>query len=363
MLGWHFRCHLKQHPGCEAVLADRETFANAEALRRFAAQSDAIIHLAGQNRGPETEVRETNSTIATQLVAACESARVRPHIVYSSTIHIEFETAYGESKKDAGTQLEKWARRNGARFTNVVIPHVFGEGTKPFYNSAVATFAYQLANGEQPKMLKNSVLELIHAQDVCSEMYQVLRTGRSGNVRLHGKSVEVADALSKLQGFAKAYEGHVLPDLRDQFDLKLFNLYRYYLFPSRYPRQIEVHSDDRGQLVEAVKNRSGGQVFFSSSRPGVTRGNHFHYHKLERFLVLKGDAVIRVRRLFDDSVSTFNVCGSLPSYVDIPTLHTHNITNLGDSDMLTLFWANEIFDPENPDTFYEPVEARPITGE
>jgi len=355
MLGWHLRCYLKQFETVSVVSATRETFADPMVLERFVASVDVIAHFAGQNRGDEAEVETTNPVLAKALVDACDKVGVTPHVVYSSTIHIEKDNAYGRSKRAAGEILQEWAGREGAKFTNLVLPHVFGEGTRPFYNSAVATFAYQLANDEDPRIINDANLELVHAQDVARRCLELYESGVSGEQRMAGVTISVSKVLERLRHLAGSYESLVVPDVRCELDLRLFNLYRSYLFPRFYPVNLERHSDQRGDLVEVVKNRNGGQSFFSTTRPGVTRGNHFHYHKIERFLVLNGRARIEVRRLFDNEVHRFDVSGDKPAFIDMPPLHTHNITNTGDSDLLTLFWAHEIFDPANPDTVFEVV--------
>ncbi len=355
MLGWHMRCYLKQFADIDVSLADRETFANPAALRSFVAASDAIAHFAGQNRGDDKEIATANVMLAERLVQACEAEKTMPHVVYSSTIHVEKETAYGQSKKAAGEVLQSWSQRTGARFSNLVLPHMFGEGTKPFYNSAVATFAYQLATGDEATVINDTALELLHAQDVCAEVLRLIRSGTDGPVRMSGEEISVSAVLRRLNSMADSYRNLIIPDVREPLNLRLFNLYRSYLFPHFYPKELTLHSDDRGKLVEGVKNLNGGQAFISTTKPGVTRGNHFHYRKIERFLVLQGQATIEVRRLFDDETHSFNVTGAKPAFIDMPPLHTHNITNTGDQPLLTLFWAHEIFDPENPDTIHEPV--------
>lgn len=355
MLGWQTRCYMKQLDDIEVVLADRATFGSSDKLREFVAGVDAIAHLAGQNRGDDAEVAKTNVDLAKALVAACEAEAVTPHVAFSSTIHIDKDNAYGQSKKKAGETIAEWAGRSGARFSNLVLPHIFGEGTKPFYNSAVATFAYQLATGETPEVHQDATLELLHAQDVAALLMRVFRDAESGDVRVPGEEITVTAVLERLQRMADSYTQLVVPDVRDRLDLRLFNLYRSYLFPAYYPKTLQLHTDDRGDLVEVVKNNNGGQAFISTTKPGITRGNHYHYEKIERFLVLQGSARIEIRRLYDDQTHVFNVSGDTPAFIDMPTLHTHNITNTGDDPLLTLFWSHEIFNPEQPDTIFEVV--------
>jgi UDP-2-acetamido-2,6-beta-L-arabino-hexul-4-ose reductase len=355
LLGWHLRAFLRTDANLRVIPATRSSFTTAEELDALVSECDVLVHLAGMNRGNDHEVEATNSALALALVAACVRTESVPHVIYSNSIHRTQDNGYGRSKRRAAENLERWADRAGAVFTDVVLPHVFGECGKPFYNSVVSTFCHQLANGLQPEIHKDSELELLHAQHVARKILEIASEGKGGTVRVRGVTMTVKELLSKLTLLAKQYQGHVISDLREGISLDLFNTYRSYLFPVHYPATIKVHTDERGGLFEAVKTIHGGQCFVSSTRPGVTRGNHYHTRKFERFLVVQGTAKIRVRKVFETAVAEFEVRGESPQFVDIPTLHTHNITNTGDSDLITLFWAHEIFDPAQPDTVPEPV--------
>ena len=174
-------------------------------------------------------------------------------------------------------------------------------------------------------------------------------------VRISGTPLSVVELLDRLTGFKATFGEHVIPRLDDKFTLRLFNTWRSYLYPEQWPIQLTLHSDERGTLFEGVKTVNGGQGFLSTTRPGVVRGGHYHRFKLERFLVARGEAEIRIRRLLEDDVRTFTVNGKQPCFIDIPTLHTHEIQNTGSEELLTFFWAHEIFDPGNPDTITAPV--------
>jgi UDP-2-acetamido-2,6-beta-L-arabino-hexul-4-ose reductase len=355
-LGWHLRTFLLPDAGVEVVTAGRETFQSARRLQEFAGTVDAIVHLAGANRGDDAAVRETNVALAKQLTAACTAAGRAPHIVFANTTHHTRDSAYGTSKRMAAEVLAAWSMQSRAVFTNLIIPHVFGEGCRPRYNSAIATFCHQLAHGEQPRIIEDGELELIHAQCVAEHIKSVIDTEAGGEVRLQGNPIRVSEVLAKLQGMADSYAAQIIPALESPFDLDLFNSYRWYLFPQHFPVDLAPKRDARGSLFEAVKSLRGGQCFISMTQPGITRGNHYHRHKLERFLVLQGDALIRVRPLLGEKISEFRVSGRHPQYVDIPTLHTHNITNTGPTELTTLFWAHDIFDAAHPDTYPHAVK-------
>lgn len=355
LIGWHLHAFLHAHDDVAVVGCDRGTFASNKQMDAFVSGVDAIVHLAGMNRGDGREIEETNLHLTQSLINACARTTSRPHILFASSTHIDGDTAYGRSKRQCGELLHVWADTNGASFTEMVLPHVFGECGRPFYNSVVSTFCHQLAHDEQPGIVHDGQLELLHAQQLAQHIDSFIRRGESGTVHLRGRAMLVSDLLQKLEGMAAQYRGHLIPDLSERLGLDLFNTYRSYLFPDIYPVELQLYQDERGALFESVKSLNGGQCFISTTKPGVTRGNHYHRHKVERFLVIQGEALIRVRKLFSDEVEAFEVCGGVPQYVDIPTLHAHNITNTGRGELLTLFWSHEIFSQALPETYTEQV--------
>lgn len=350
------RAHLHGDAGTEIRSVGRADFASAEALAQALGSPEVVLHLAGMNRGPESEVFETNIELARRLTAALDLRGITPTLLFANSTHSLGETAFGRSKREAARLLAVWAQARGARFVDVLLPHVFGEGGRPFYNSAIATFCHQLAGGEEPQLQEDRDLELIHAQRVAAQLVGMARdSATSGTVRVAGTPLRVSAALSRLRQLNETYRAGILPDLAPALELDLFNTYRSYLYPDHYPVHLHLRTDARGGLFEAVKAHQGGQTFLSTTHPGVTRGRHYHHHKVERFLVVAGRAEIRLRRLFDPEVRVFPVSGAEPCYVDIPTFHAHEITNVGEGELLTLFWSHEFFDPSNPDTHSEPV--------
>jgi len=358
LLGWHLRAHLSRRADLEVRGADRAAFASASTLEAFVAGLDVVVHLAGMNRGEDAELESVNVGLASALVAACERSGATPHIVFSSSTHVERETAYGRSKKAAAERIRCWAARSHGSLTTLILPHVFGEFGRPFYNSVVSTFCHQLAHGDEPKIMVDGALELVHVQKVAEQIADVFQHRVDGDVRMAGEPIRTSELLDRLCTMASLYHRHVIPDLRQGLDLRLFNTYRSYLFPEHYPMTLEIHRDDRGVLFEAVRSLNPGQVFFSTTRPGITRGGHYHTRKVERFLVTEGEAVIRLRKLFSKDLVEFRVDGATPQYVDMPTFFTHDITNVGSGELRTAFWAHEIFDPADSDTYAEPVVPR-----
>ncbi len=355
--GYHLRCRLFIEKDVEIVCAGRETFGNDETLRGFVEHLDAIVHLAGVNRAAEAEVEAANPALARQLVEALEATDSKPHLVYSSTTHIDNDSAYGRSKRKAGDILANWASRVGANCTDFVFPHLFGEYGRPEYNSAVSTFCWKIAKGEKLEINGNGSVELLHFHEASQFILDALRQKQNGQFRPKGTEISVPELARRIDALASSYRNQIVPDLRDPLDLRLFNVYRGFLYPDYYPVKLVTHTDDRGSLTETVKTNNGGQTFFSTTKPGITRGNHFHFHKVERFLVVRGKARISLRKMLTDEVQDFFVSGENLSYIDMPTLHTHEITNIGDEELTTLFWSHEIYDPDNPDTVFDPVRT------
>jgi UDP-2-acetamido-2,6-beta-L-arabino-hexul-4-ose reductase len=351
LIGWHLMCALHA-AGIEASGPDRNAVNNSTELAEALDGADVVVHAAGANRGSDEEVSATNVRLASTLADALERLPKPPTVIYTNSTHIDRDTAYGNSKREAAAIL---AGSKSARFIDLVLPGVFGEHGKPYYNSVVSTFCHQLSIDEELSVKDDAQLELLHAQDVADVIIGAATDASEGTLCVPGEPITVTALAERLSSMNARYSSGVVPSIGDPFDRALFNTMRSYRFPSLYPTVLDPKSDQRGSLVELVKADTGGQMFISSTKPGVTRGNHYHRRKVERFVVVEGAATISLRRLFTDDVVTFEVSGDEPVAIDMPTMHTHNITNVGDDSLTTVFWADEIFDPERPDTFGEPV--------
>jgi len=354
-IGWHLRSFLHAQKDTAVIVADRDLFASEEALAGFAASCDVIVHLAGMNRGNDSDVAGTNIRIVETLVRACRAAGSRPHIIFSSSTHIYRDTPYGNSKKICAGIIQKWAAEENALFTNLVLPNIFGEGGKPFYNSVVSTFCFQLANGQKPRIIDDAAIEILHAQRVARNIFSLIGKRTAGEVRLPGESILVSQLSAKLTEMAGAYAANEIPELGTPRELDLFNTYRSYLFPAKYPVNAGAWSAGRGGISAALKSLNGGTSAVSAIAPGGTAGNHYHTRKIERLAVLEGSALVRVRKLFSDKIDEFALDGASPRYIDIPTLHAYSVVNNGKGRLKVLSWANKASDPDNSDTFQETV--------
>lgn len=384
-----------------------EFFYNPGQLNEFVSQCDAIVHLAAMNRHNDPRIiYEKNIELVQHLITACEETNSTPHILFSSSTQEERDNPYGKSKKEGRRMLEQWADQNNAQFTGFVIPNVFGPFGHPYYNSFIATFCHQLTHHEQPHIDVDGQVKLIYVSELVKEFIDKIEEhgtrmttaeiagqaqieqintacpdssgdkisenqsnpshppnfrGRLCSINTyhvpHTYDVKVSDVLRLLEAYKhNYYEQGEIPDLDTPFERNLFNTFLCYIdHKSFFPFHLSLKSDQRGSFVETVKLNSGGQVSFSTTVPGVTRGNHFHTRKAERFAVIKGKARIEIRKIGTDKVYSFELDGTQPSFVDMPIWHTHNITNIGDEELYTIFWINEKYDETDPDTWFEKV--------
>jgi UDP-2-acetamido-2,6-beta-L-arabino-hexul-4-ose reductase len=357
-IGWHLRCHIDARHGWEAVPIGRETAADPARLADAVRGADAVVHLAGVNRAADPqELLDGNQLAARQLAAALAESGFTGRCVYASSTQAGADHPYGRGKQAAADLLAEAAARHGWTQVNLVIPHVYGEYCRPRYNSGVATFAHGIVHGEAFEVNAAGRLELLHVGDLAARMLAACEHGTAASERLAGEPVTVGEVVERLRALWAQYTADEIPALGSRMDLHLFNMLRGYAFPRFYPRPYTLRTDPRGSLAEVVRAHRGGQMFFSTTNPGFTRGNHYHFHKVERFAVVSGRGRIDIRRLFHDEVHSFEVDGTRPAFIDMPVLHTHSITNTGSEPLLTLFWAHEFFDPQAPDTSPQVVRA------
>ncbi|WP_375260304.1 NAD-dependent epimerase/dehydratase family protein [Palleronia sp.] len=333
----------------QIVALDHAAFQDDARLEAALRGADAVLHFAGVNRAPEGEVEAANPAIAQRLVAACRATGSDPHVVHANSTHSGRDTAYGRSKARAAEVIA-----NGVtRMTDLILPHIFGEGARPFYNNVTATLIHQILDGTEPEVNREGQVALLHAGAAVDMAIAAVADRLTGRIAPEGRSMSVGVLYRRLRMFHDSYGTNVIPDLSDPFDLQLFNTYRAAIAPAVRP--LTCNTDPRGTLFEAVKGGGGGQTFLSTTKPGVTRGDHFHLDKVERFLVLQGEAVIRLRHVLSNEVQEFHVSGTEPAAVDMPTLTTHSIENTGGGELLTLFWSHALFDPAAPDTYADRV--------
>lgn len=344
----------------EKIDFDKSFFDDDNKLDTFVAQCDVIVHLAAMNRHNDPEViYQTNTGLVKSLVASLERTHSKAHVFFSSSSQEERDNLYGKSKKQGREILSDWALKSGGIFSGMIIPNVFGPFGHPFYNSVIATFCHQVSRNETPKIDVDGDLKLIYVGELVSEILKEIRSGKSNPemiVRYTSES-KVSDVLNLLNSYKDQYQDKgIIPATSTSFELNLFNTYRCYMNIENYfPVKFTQHIDPRGAFVEVIRLNAGGQVSFSTTVPGITRGNHFHTRKIERFAVIKGKALIQLRQIGTDKVLNFKLDGKEPAYVDMPVWYTHNIKNTGEEELYTIFWINEFFNPDDADTYFEGV--------
>lgn len=355
-LGWHTRLRLHALTDHHVVPVTRETWAE---LPRLIEGADAVIHIAGVNR--DDNVEAGNIRLAEDIASALAIGNDPISVVYANSIQAGNGTPYGTGKAAAAEILHHATNSRAGQFSDVLLPNLFGEHGRPQYNSFVATFIDATIQGDEPMINDNEVM-LLSAQGAASALIAALEDGT--DTQPPGEAHGVQEVWHLLQEFHHAYpDTGEFPDLSTDFRVELFNAYRAALFPSRYPIALTPHSDPRGAFVETVRCRGGeGQTSFSTTVPGITRGEHYHLRKIERFAVIDGEARIRLRKMFTDEILDFDVNGDRPVAIDMPVGWVHNITNTGQETLMTQFWSHELFRPDAPDTFAEPVRRDPQGG-
>ena len=333
-------------------------------LERELADTQFVFHLAGVNRPrDEAEFAAGNFRFTERLCELAERSKVRPTIVFASSSQAGSGNPYGDSKLAAEEALGAWVERSGGAAVIFRIRNVFGKWCRPNYNSVTATFCYNVAH-DLPLTISDPAreLELIYIDDVVAAFMSVLEnTPAAGRLERREipefSRITLGELAAKISAFRESRTSLVLPAFNDEFTRRLYATYVSYLDSADFAYPLDQKTDPRGMLAEFMKSDSFGQIFVSRTKPGITRGNHYHHTKTEKFLVVEGDGVIRLRAINGSQLIEHRVSGEQLRVVDIPPGFTHSIQNVGADEMVTLFWASEVFNPEKLDTIPLPVEA------
>ena len=355
-LGWHTRVRARALTGLTPIPVFLGEGYAPESATAAVAGAEHLIHIAGVNRGSDAAVREGNTLAAERIVTTLRSAETRPRtLTFANSIQVGNGSVYADAKVKAAEIIADACTELGIAFRNVLLPNLFGEHGVPFYNSVVATFSHLAAQGTPLTVDQDKELTLLHVQKAAAILLDV-DGGESAGLAEGAHIRSVVEVKNLIEHFAKVYRDGDIPPLPDALSVELFNTYRSFAFDRQTPIQLVQRTDDRGSLSETVRVQGGeSHTFFSTTKPGITRGQHHHLRKIERFVVLAGTAEITLRKVLTDEVRTFHVSGERPVAIDMPTMWAHKITNTGDTTLYTQFWANEIFDPEDADTHPEEV--------
>ncbi len=334
---------------------------DATELRHALAQADVVYHLAGVNRPPtDAEFTSGNVEFTRWVCDRLHSLRRAPKIVFASSIQAVLDSPYGRSKAAAERTLREFANRDHAEVAIYRLPNVFGKWCRPNYNSVVATFCHRLARGESIEISDpRRELELVYIDDVV-EAFAGERLSRGVATSFKKVAVSHRVTLARLAAMIQAFQASrqtlAFPDLADPFARKLYATFLSHVPERELAYPLVQKADARGALAEFLKSDHLGQIFVSRTRPGVTRGGHYHHTKAEKFLVLEGHAMIRLQGFDSRQVIEIPVAGQDFRVVDIPPGYAHSIENTGSGELVVLFWASEVFDPARPDTYSMPVE-------
>jgi len=327
-------------------------------LDLYTQECDFVFHLAGVNRPKDVQdYMHGNYKLTSELINFLKKNNNNCSVLYASSTQALLENPYGKSKKAGEDSLFKYSNETGAKVLVYRLPNVFGKWCRPNYNSVVATFCHNIAHGLPITINDPSVeMNLVYVDDLVKEMINAM----NGNGNLEGDFCEVPETytvilrdIAKLvYSFKKSREERSIPNMAEGFTKKLYSTYLSYLPENQFNYELKMNKDDRGSFTEFIKTPDRGQVSVNISKPGITKGNHWHHTKNEKFLVVFGKGVIRFRKIGLNKVIEYYVSDEKLEVIDIPPGYTHNIENLGDNDMVTIMWANESYDPNNPDTSF-----------
>ena len=332
-----------------------------ELLDAYTKDCDFVFHLAGVNRPQnEAEFMKGNFGFTSQLLAALQKNGNKAPVLITSSIQAALDNPYGRSKKAGEELLFRYGRENGVPVYVYRLPNVFGKWCRPNYNSVVATFCHNIARG-LPIRINDAahVMQLVYIDDVVTEFLNALTGQGHQNGDYYGVptvyTITVGKIAELLQSFQKSRETLMLPQLDDAFQKVLYSTYLSYLPENAFSYPLCMHEDVRGSFTEMIRTPDRGQFSVNIAKPGVTKGNHWHNTKNEKFIVVSGNACIRFRKIGTEVVTEYHVSGERLEAVDIPVGYTHSITNEGEGDLVTFMWCNECFDPKKPDTYFEEV--------
>jgi UDP-2-acetamido-2,6-beta-L-arabino-hexul-4-ose reductase len=358
-LGRNLSAHLAERKDCLVQIFDLDN--SMQELQAWVLEADIIFHLAGINRPKDPKEFENGNTHLTEeLCRFIKQSGRSPKVVFSSSIQVLMDNPYGTSKARAEEALRALAAETGAHLRIYRLKNLFGKWCRPNYNSVTATFCHNIAHDLPISVSDPSYsVELTYVDDVVAAFLAEIEKEHDeieAGANIPAYRIQLADLAGRIQAFHDISETLTLPDFADWFNRALYATYLSYVPAETLQHSLDIRSDARGSLAEFIKQNHFGQVFVSRTKPGITRGNHYHHTKTEKFLVVEGDGLIRMRAIEGGSVTEYSVTGSAYQVIDIPPGFTHSITNVGAGEMVTLFWSSETFDPNRPDTYFLPVD-------
>ena len=339
--------------GCDVETTDEE-------LTRYASECEFVFHLAGVNRPQnKEEFYSGNYGFTTVLLDKLKASKNTAPVLMSSSIQAKLDNDYGKSKKEGEDYLINYGKENGVKVYVFRLPNVFGKWCRPNYNSAIATFCYNIARDLPVTVTdRNIMLTTVYIDDVVDAFLSAIKDEVERDedgycVVAVTHKVTLGTIVDLIESFKESRKTLACPHMeKDGFEKKLYSTYLASLPEDGFSYELKMNKDDRGSFTEFLRTPDYGQVSVNVSRPHIVKGNHWHHTKNEKFLVVKGTGIIRFRKIDEDKVIEYKVSGEKLEVVDIPCGYTHNIENVGDDDMVTVMWANEPFDKDKPDTYF-----------
>jgi len=327
-------------------------------LEKYTKECEFVFHLAGVNRPKdENEFMEGNFGFTSELLNLLKKNNNRAPVLITSSIQAEKDNPYGKSKKAGEDLLFAYSKETGAKVLVYRFSNLFGKWSRPNYNTVVATFCYNVANGLELQVNNpDANLALCYIDDVLNELIRALEGRETRKDKycyvpiVH--NIKLGDLAEKIESFKASRTDLIIPNMGDELTKKLYSTYLSFLPEDKFSYDLKMNCDNRGSFTEFIRTAENGQVSVNVSKPGITKGNHWHNTKNEKFMVVCGEGVIRLRKIGKDEIIEYRVNGEKLEVVDIPIGYTHSIVNIGEKDLVTIMWVNECFDPENPDTFY-----------
>lgn len=341
--------------GYEVFSITRKT--SKEEASAMILKANFIFHLAGVNRPErEEEFFEGNSGLTGEIIKILKNNNKTTPLLISSSIQAELDNPYGKSKKKAEDEVFSYGKETGARVYVYRLPNVFGKWCRPNYNSAIATFCHNIARDEEVWVSDPSrEMNLVYIDDVVRCFIDSMKSEKKVESYAHVDlvyKVTLGKIVELLNFFKDSRKTLMVPNMEDEFSKKLYSTYLSYLPEDKFSYPLKMNVDNRGSFTEILKSKDRGQVSVNISKPRITKGNHWHHTKNEKFLVVSGEGLIRFRKIGCEEIIEYKVCGEKLEVVDIPVGYTHSIVNTGNTDLVTIMWVNEIFNPEQPDTIF-----------